>query len=74
MIFYLFIMACKKYEFRYMVTSYIKPSLILYPSNTFDKIGIIFFIQSPISDYKMASFLTSKLASFMKNIEQNEKN
>lgn len=40
MLFYVFIMACKKYKFRYMVTSYIKPSIILYPSNTFDKIEI----------------------------------
>lgn len=38
--FLIFILTCKKYQFKYTLNSYNILSLTLYPINTFDKINI----------------------------------
>lgn len=38
--FLIFILTCKKYQFKYTLNSYNRLSLTLYPINTFDKINI----------------------------------
>ena len=38
--FLIFVLTCKKYQFKYTLNSYNKLSLTLYPTNTFDKIDI----------------------------------